>query len=326
MNGIARLAAAARRRVAGRAGARSGRGVILLYHRVAEVEDDPWKLAVSPRRFREQMEMLRSEFMPMRLEDLVNAAQRRRLPPKAVAVTFDDGYRDNLTGALPALERELVPATIFVTTRYVGAAEPFWWDELTKLMLGGSSLPDPLDLQLPRGLRRWQTRTVRERQAANDGLQEVLRRSSPDCVHSTMALLRDYAGLDGPADTGAANPMTIHELRRLSRSSLIDVGAHTRTHASLPALDREIAREEVEGSLTDVELLVGARPRAFSYPFGDHGPTGRRVVRRAGFSYATGTAAGAVTWLTNPFELPRVWVEDVDAGKLAARIRRFLAR
>jgi peptidoglycan/xylan/chitin deacetylase (PgdA/CDA1 family) len=321
----ARATAAVRRRLAGRAGGRSGRGAILLYHRVAEVGTDPWRLAVAPERFAEQMAMLRSEFEPMPLAELVDAAQRRRLPPGAVAVTFDDGYRDNLTAALPVLERERVPATVFVATRYVGAGEPFWWDELTALLLRRMPLPDPLDVPLEDGMRRWPTKTRSQRRAAHDGLQFLLRHGDPERVEDVMTLLRAAAGLDGPADTRDASAMTIDELRALARSETIDIGAHTRTHTSVPALDTEIARDEVEGSAHDLELLLGRPPMSFSYPFGDHGPRGRKVVRKAGFEFAAGTSPGAVTWLTHPFELPRLWVEDAGPDWLRRRLTSVLS-
>jgi peptidoglycan/xylan/chitin deacetylase (PgdA/CDA1 family) len=320
-----RIAAAGRRRLARRAGTRWGRGAVLLYHRIAPPRADPWKLVVSPERFAEHMELLRSEYRPMPLVELVEAARRRQLPHRAVAVTFDDGYRDNLTAALPILEREDVPATVFVATRYVGAGAPFWWDELTALLLGRTSLPDPLDFVLDDGLRRFHTRTRSQRRTTHDGLQELLRRGGPTRVENVMTRLRELASLDGPADTRDASPMTLDELRRLARSDLIDIGAHTRTHTSVPALDSDIAREEVEGSAADLDLLLGRVPMSFAYPFGDHGARGRRAVRKAGFAFAAGTASGAVTWLTNPFELPRLWVEDEDAGWLRQRLTTALA-
>lgn len=322
----ARAVALGRRRLAARAGHRTGRGAILLYHRVAVPGTDPWHIAVSPERFDDHMALLRAEFEPMTLDELVDCAQRRRIPPRAVAVTFDDGYRDNLTAALPTLERHGVPATVFVATRYVGAGAPFWWDELTALLLRRIPLPDPLDLALGDVRLRWRTQSRSQRREAHDGLQELLRRSTPERVEMVMGMLREAARLGGPAHTRDATPMTVDELRELARSDLIDIGAHTRAHVSLPALDAEIARAEVEGSAGDLDLLLGRPPSSFSYPFGDHGARGRRVVRKAGFAYAAGTAAGAVTWLTNPFELPRLWVDDEDAGWLYGQIEGAISR
>ena len=92
------------------------RGLVLMYHRVGEPLTDVHELSVSPALFGAQMEHLRRNFAPMPLLDLVAAARDGRLPPRAVAVTFDDGYLDNLTHACPILADLRIPATLFVTS------------------------------------------------------------------------------------------------------------------------------------------------------------------------------------------------------------------
>ncbi|MFA6408208.1 MAG: polysaccharide deacetylase family protein [Candidatus Paceibacterota bacterium] len=84
--------------------------VVLMYH---AVNRSGWKLAVSPEEFERQMRCIASMAVP--LTDVVLYAKRERsLPPRAVAVTFDDGYEDVLTTALPILERYHIPATVFI--------------------------------------------------------------------------------------------------------------------------------------------------------------------------------------------------------------------
>ena len=78
---------------------------ILMYHRVHEATSDPWGLCVSPRHFNEQMEYLRRNFTLLNLGDLSALLAAGRLPERAVAVTFDDGYADNLWNAKPILAR-----------------------------------------------------------------------------------------------------------------------------------------------------------------------------------------------------------------------------
>src|SRR5262245_33350534 len=108
------------------------RALILLYHRVAHGGADPWSMCVTPERFSEQMEALRMTAHPCTLAELVRAHQAGRLPDSAVAVTFDDGYLDNLTNAKPILARCDIPATVFVCSGSIGRKEEFWWDELER--------------------------------------------------------------------------------------------------------------------------------------------------------------------------------------------------
>src|SRR3712207_6612027 len=124
------------------------RSLILLYHRVAELNSDPWSLAVTPSHFAEHLKILRQQACPIRLQQLSQALSDGKLPDRSVVVTFDDGYADNLYNAKPLLERYGIPATVFLTTGYIGAEHGFWWDELGRLLLHSSWLPGMLRLQV----------------------------------------------------------------------------------------------------------------------------------------------------------------------------------
>src|SRR5215831_16190313 len=113
--------------------------VILLYHRVAAIDSDPWSLCITPERFSEHLEVLR-ECMPITLEQADLSGRYGAKRPRVV-VTFDDGYADNLYAAKPLLERFDIPATVFVVTGYVGQDREFWWDELEKIIFGSETLP-----------------------------------------------------------------------------------------------------------------------------------------------------------------------------------------
>ena len=121
--------------------------LILLYHRVANAEPGPHAnvsgLSVTPEHFEQQLAVLRRRFAPLRLRDLLESPPRFRHP--AVAVTFDDGYADNLHAALPLLERFGIPATFFVTSGMLGGQREFWWDTLERwlAMIGFGTHHEP---------------------------------------------------------------------------------------------------------------------------------------------------------------------------------------
>lgn len=100
--------------------------VVLLYHRVAESNSDPWALCVSPRHFAEHLEVLHRLGSVVRLRQLVHSLTCGDLPERAIVISFDDGYADNLHAAKPLFDRYGMPVTVFLTPGHL--ASEFWWD------------------------------------------------------------------------------------------------------------------------------------------------------------------------------------------------------
>src|SRR5688500_3972480 len=123
-----------------------GGALILGYHRIAYTNRDGYEVCVSPENFDGHMESLRKYVHPISLSKLVQGLKEGSLPPKSVAVTFDDGYADNLYTAKPLLEKYEIPATVFICTGYMG--KEFWWDELERLVISSQADPRALYLQL----------------------------------------------------------------------------------------------------------------------------------------------------------------------------------
>jgi peptidoglycan/xylan/chitin deacetylase (PgdA/CDA1 family) len=268
--------------------------LILMYHRIARDDIDPWQLCVSPENFAAQMACIRRERRPMRLRELADALARGRCPRNAVVVTFDDGYRDNLDAALPALQRFDVPATVFCTVDAIGRDEGFWWDRLAALLLG----PNPAPAASAHYREVWS-----QLRAMSD--------AERDAALAQIAATRDTA----PA---APATLTHGELRTLAASDLIEIGAHSVTHAALSSLPVDAQREEIVHSKTRLAQLTGREVTSFAYPFGDLGEPTAALVRDAGFRAACTTEAAVVRVGTDAMQLPRLAVGDWDAAALSA--------
>jgi peptidoglycan/xylan/chitin deacetylase (PgdA/CDA1 family) len=308
--------------------------VILMYHRIATPAVDPWGLCVSPERLEAQLLRLRRERTLVGMDDFARGLASGDLPPTAVAITFDDGYRDNLTKAKPILERVGAPATVFITTGRIGRAAEFWWDELARIVL---LRPEPLDCELTlagashrvtlsaargrRPSRRWRAwvRGRTDRETAYRDLWSHLQRSDPAEREAAMARLRDCAALP-PAECDAL-PLTEEEVRALA-SPLISIGAHGCTHQPLTALPRAERAAEIQGSGEACEKLVATAPSGFAYPHGDQDPETRQLVQEAGYSWACSTeSAAARPGQSDLFNLPRIMVENWSAGQLMRVLR-----
>ncbi len=331
-----------------RARARIGsRAAILLYHRVASPARDPWALAVAPERFDAHMSLLRRRYRPLSLEELVSAVRRgARLPARVVCVTFDDGYGDVAREGLTSLERHGVPGTMFAVSEVVGRAREFWWDEVERLTLDSGPLPATLTIaadareeQLdipppareppPRGVderawRAWLHDAPTPRHALYHALWRRLQPlRAPERIRA-LDSLRAQVGDHGDARS-AQLPCTEDELRGFHLSTQGTVGAHTATHPELSALPVGEQAHEIGGSRHALEARLRGRVTLFSYPFGHpHSYTAdsERLVREAGYDGACLNAGGAPvrTGVSDPMRLPRLYVNDWDAGTLAWHI------
>jgi peptidoglycan/xylan/chitin deacetylase (PgdA/CDA1 family) len=315
--------------------------IVLRYHSVADLPTDPADRAVRPANFAQQMEVLRSEYQPVALSSISPASGVRRLPRRAVAVTFDDGYADNLHTVLPVLEMTGVPATMFVTTGYVGAEREFWWDRLEAILLEPGRLPGRLrisedgftiDSDLGRDAeygegdfernRQWNWRSAEDPTARHElfrqlqgmlaGLPEVRR-------ERVLASMQDWAGVELPIRP-PHRPLSREELKRLAESSLVEIGAHSVFHPDLTALSVDERRAEIKGSKQFLEDSLGSEVRSFAYPFGAAAGCAP-LVEEAGFELACTTRPGVVFRRRRPFAVPRLHVGDWNADEFQRRIR-----
>lgn len=122
--------------------------LIILYHRVADVKDDPHLLSVSPDNFRKQLTCLKKRYTIIKLSELVNDVKNKNIKRNTAVITFDDGYADNFYNALPILKELNIPATIFVTAGKIDSNEPFYWDKQTNANDQGRALTKEELIQL----------------------------------------------------------------------------------------------------------------------------------------------------------------------------------
>jgi peptidoglycan/xylan/chitin deacetylase (PgdA/CDA1 family) len=305
-----------------------GGALILGYHRIGATQDDVYGVCVSPENFAGQMDALRKYAHPISLSKLVQCLKHGSLPPNSVALTFDDGYSDNLYAAKPVLERYEIPATVFICTGYVG--KEFWWDELERLVICSRADPRalrqelgevPLNGDLHPASTDVEDRKVR-RQFRQALYHYLLSRDVEDQRH-TMDAIRRWSGLP-PGEARASRTMNEEELLHLADGGLIEIGAHTRHHPMLPRLSVERQREEIQTSKRELELLLGKQVTAFAYPNGRATSDTKEIVRDAGFAYACTSLEDVVRPTGDIYELTRFWQKDVDADKFMQGLRRWM--
>lgn len=311
-----------------------GGPAILMYHRIATPAVDPWDLAVSPEHFAEQLESLRAHRTTLSLDSLVARLQSGDLPRNAVALTFDDGYVDNLVQAKPILEAAGIFATVFLTTGLIGSGEEFWWDELarmvllhaepvsTTLTLGTEFLPielPPIDPQEePRAPWRGWQQPVTAREKVYLAIWQALWCRPPNSRKAAIEQLRLFFA---PAPPNPEDlPMEVEDVRKLV-SDFISVGAHGRFHQPLISLPVEAGFEEMVRTREEAEAMSALPVNGFAYAHGACNPQIIEMARRAGYRWACCTNENAVDRKSADLHaLPRIAVGDWSGRTLLAKL------
>jgi peptidoglycan/xylan/chitin deacetylase (PgdA/CDA1 family) len=303
-----------------------GGALILGYHRVAHAARDDHEASVTPKHFAEQMEALNRVAQPISLRKLVRCLKAGSLPPKSVAVTFDDGYADNLYEAKPILEKNGIPATVFVCTGYAG--KEFWWDEMERLVMSSQGELGALRLAAGKISFVWnQPEASPEadfdvRRKFRRALYHFLLELDVENQNRAMSTIRSWSG--NSSTEPASRAMTHDELLQLVDGGLIEIGAHTRHHLMLPQLPFEQQREEIVSSKRDLEEWLGRRVDGFAYPNGMAADDTRQIVRDAGFVFACTSLHDVVRSTHDLYALTRFWQKDVNGEHFLQGIQLWM--
>jgi peptidoglycan/xylan/chitin deacetylase (PgdA/CDA1 family) len=302
-----------------------GGALILGYHRISSSTGALDEDCVSPENFAEQLDVLRKNMHPIRLSKLVQHLKDGYLPDKSIAITFDDGYADNLYTAKPLLEKYEIPATAFICTGYMG--KEFWWDELDRLVTGSQTDLHRLQLQVGGKQFEWHKamESPAERQPTSRGefcraLYQFLLLLDAADQNQAMGVIRSWSEVSSPG-ISAPRAMSEEELLRLVDGGLIELGAHTRHHPLLPQLSFERQKEEIQSSKKDLEALLSKKIVGFSYPNGRATVESKGFVREMGFSYACTSLHDVVRPGGDVYELTRFWQKDVDGDQFLQGLR-----
>lgn len=289
---------------------------ILAYHRIQDLVDesrfaaDPELVSASVAEFRRQLAFLRAHWNPIGLSNAMDVIERGQpLPPRSVAVTFDDGHLDNYTHAFPLLREMGVPATIFLSTQYIGSRDAFWFDRVSTLLFcapAGNVRLALADVTLALG-------DVASRRAASDRLLAVLKRMADERRHEALRELEALLGRHtAPADAGPTSALDWDQVREMSRHG-IEFGSHTVTHPVLSMQTEERVRFELSQSRETIRRETGQPADLLAYPVGKTYTFNERVVAiakecgyRAALAYIDGVNDPA---RADRFALKRIAVE-----------------
>lgn len=248
---------------------------ILAYHGFRD--ELPYiEMFMPPGLFRRQVIQLRRMGEVISLADYLAVREGgQQLTRDAYVVTMDDGYRDNFEVAMPLCRDLAMPMAVFVTTNCLEAGHPTF---VAALILAIDQT-DRLQIRLPRyGVPTLSLRSVGEKEDAIrtiDGLAKKMaseqRERLMEDVLDALGIVRRQSGID--------ELMLTRDQLRAMHAAGMEIGSHTRTHPVLSQIDDDQVCDEVGGSLRDLEVVLGARPVLFAYPYGGAADFDERAVR-----------------------------------------------
>ncbi|ARU56187.1 polysaccharide deacetylase [Oleiphilus messinensis] len=271
---------------------------ILIYHQVLREADPMRPCEPTAIEFAQQMALLKNYFHPISLTDGLNQLRSGTLPKDAIAVTFDDGYENNYSVALPILKEHNVPATFFIASDFLDGG--IMWNDavietMRRLPLGTHDLSDigmdPITLE-----------TETDRSPCTESLLKALKHLPFD---ERAEKVNQFSGrVRLPTDL----MMTSTQLKLLSESGM-EIGGHTLSHPILTKLSESEAQTQIIENKHKIEAIIGKPITSFAYPngkpFQDYDQSVREIVKQAGYSIAVTTSHGVAEAENNPFEFPR---------------------
>jgi peptidoglycan/xylan/chitin deacetylase (PgdA/CDA1 family) len=298
----------------------SRRFQILIYHRVSP-ERHPFFEPMHPAIFERQIGFLRRCYSVMPLSEIVERSQQGEIPKRAVAITFDDGYRDSYEFAFPILKKYRVPATVFVTTGVIETGEVLWHDRIfdafrfatvERARLDDSELHE---LNLAPGDIHRSVQSVRYRLRALHG-------------EPRKKLIEQIEQKLKPRFPANAKPrmLTWAQIREMHQAG-IEFGSHTVSHPILSQIPKASVLWEVCESKRHLSEQLGVPVSSFAYPNGsaaDYNNDVKDALRASGYAYAVTTRAGVNRAFDNPFELKRdlPWQSQIELFRLNFFLQR----
>jgi peptidoglycan/xylan/chitin deacetylase (PgdA/CDA1 family) len=291
------------------------RGVVLLYHRIDDTPD-VHGLGVPRAVFDAQLQWLRAECQIVPLDEMLRTPHED-LPERAVALTFDDGYDDNLRVAAPLLQHHQAPAAFFLTSRWLEDGGEYWWDLLERVLLGPASTPAVLDIDITGARLQIPTANAAERLAAHWRLHEALVHASLEERDRAVDRLRVWSG----GGAARVRPMFADEVRQLATLPGVAIGAHTVNHLALPDhVSRQLA--ELADCQADLQRVTGRRPEMCAYPYGAVDRDCAALVRRS-WRWGLSCDERALGDSFDAARVPRLDVKSWEPGTFASRVSRL---
>ena len=291
---------------------------ILLYHGVTDETGDGIfnyrAKFVSTQAFRAHMEWVKKTFKVLPLAELIERSQAGTLPPRALAITFDDGYRNNYSDAYPILRELGLPATFFITTDFIEKPSPLPVDMIEYAI--GKTMQPQITLEIGGEQKQFSLENRQARIAADMVLRKHMKTLPAERAQAFIEDIVRACGCDlrQAFDASPYCPMTWDQMREMEMNGM-SFAPHTRTHPILSRLPREAAADEITGSKDVLRRELANPLSVFAYPNGgrdDYTQETIEILKAAGLNASLTTESRTLGPSESPYTLPRFTMDGAN--------------
>lgn len=290
--------------------------LILTYHRIVEnknqIDSEINSISVTTKTFERQIKLLKKKFNLVSIEEILKINNKYK---KNLAITFDDGYKDNLTHAVPILEKYEVPATIYITTRFLENKLDMWWYEIEKIIWQ----KDKLDFNFLNKKYYFEIKEENNKKKCYKKLSLLFKSLNYFDQNKLLEQITKTKERIQFKD----KILNKSDLIQLNQRKNITIGSHTHTHANLAILSDNDCKKELLNSKKILENILNKEIVHFAFPYGSKKDAGLResnLVKEAGYQTAVTTQLGGEI-NNNLYLIPRVHIgENHDGWKLLIKL------
>lgn len=290
--------------------------IVLAYHRVTDHDLNTYQyydglISATTEEFDFQIAYIKKHFTPISMDQVINHVEHDHpLPPKAILVTFDDGFDDNYHNAFPILKKHNVPATIFVSTELISTTQSIWFDQLAALIRNTNQ--QKIEIQELGQIFHLNSNKENRSDSQNE-IFAVLKSTEGKLMKAILArLFKEFSNELSLLPSEKSRMLTWEQIQEMSKFD-IQFGSHTVSHPILSQLSLEDLQFELKESRTILEKMVGKVVKSISYPNGGRNDYNDQVLSETkdsgytvGFTYVSNNNQLPIV---KPFELDRIHVE-----------------
>lgn len=298
-------------------------GAILMLHRVEKPNcNGIWcnqHLKISPNTLEELISYARKRKCKfVSLDEISEALTSGKKQRRMIAISLDDGYRDNYTNGMPVFIKTGTPFTIYVCTKMVKGEMLYWWEILEQLVLKN-------DLVTLNDGRSFDCSTKEKKEQAFLDVREIIIQLPQDKLEEYLKELFFKYDIDykyGNQDLG----LTWDQIRELGQEPLATIANHTYSHKAFTGCSDEDICTDIELANTEMLNSTGIKMQHFAFPFGEAIAVSEHdieLVKHLGFMTSATTKEDFVRYTTNPLVLPRFFVTEKNWKQVIDKIIEY---